>query len=33
LHLYWHRNKDRDPANKWMRDLILKTYGRIQGKG
>ena len=33
LHLYWHGNKERDPANKWMRDLILKTYGRIQGKG
>jgi len=32
LHLYWHGNKDSDPANKWMRELILKTYGKIQGK-
>ena len=32
LHLYWHANKDLDPANKWMRELILKTYGKIQGK-
>ena len=32
LHLYWHVNKDMDPANKWMRDLILSTYGKIQGK-
>ena len=32
LHLYWHVNKDMDPANKWMRKLILKTYGKIQGK-
>ena len=32
LHLYWHVNKDMDPANKWMRELILKTYGKIQGK-
>ena len=32
LHLYWHVNKDMDPANKWMRELILNTYGKIQGK-
>ena len=32
LHLYWHGNKDMDPANKWMRELILNTYGKIQGK-
>ena len=32
LHLYWHVNKDMDPANKWMRELILKTYGKIQRK-
>ena len=32
LHLYWHGNKDQDPANKWMRDLIFTTYGRIQRK-
>jgi len=32
LHLYWHVNKDMDPANKWMRELILSTYGKIQGK-
>ena len=32
LHLYWHSNKDQDPSNKWMRELILSTYGKIQGK-
>lgn len=32
LHLYWHGNKDIDPANKWMRGLILSTYGKIQGR-
>lgn len=32
LHLYWHSNKDLDPSNVWMRDLILKTYGKIQNK-
>ncbi len=32
LHLYWHTNKDQDPSNKWMRKLILSTYGKIQGK-
>ncbi len=32
LHLYWHGNKNKDPANKWMRELILNTYGKIQGK-
>ena len=32
LHLYWHGNKDQDPANIWMRDLIMSTYGKIQEK-
>ena len=32
LHLYWHSNKDADPANKWMRKLILSTYGKIKNK-
>ncbi|MBI81325.1 MAG: LysR family transcriptional regulator [Gammaproteobacteria bacterium] len=32
LHLYWHANKDQDPSNEWMRKMILKTYGKIQGK-
>ncbi|HHZ84453.1 MAG TPA: LysR family transcriptional regulator, partial [Gammaproteobacteria bacterium] len=32
LHLYWHGNKDKDPANKWMREIILNTYGKIQRK-
>ena len=32
LHLYWHGNKDNDPANIWMRKLILKTYGKIQNR-
>ena len=30
LHLYWHESKDSDPSNKWMRELMLKTYGLIQ---
>jgi len=30
LHLYWHVNKDQDPASAWMRELILKTYGKIE---
>ena len=32
LHLYWHSNKNQDPSSKWMRELILSTYGKIQGK-
>lgn len=32
LHLYWHGNKDQDPSNIWMRNLIMNTYGKIQGK-
>ena len=32
LHLYWHENKDLDPANIWMRNLIFSTYGKIEGK-
>ena len=27
LHLYWHETKQNDPANKWIRELILKSYG------
>ena len=27
LHLYWHETKQNDPANKWVRELILKSYG------
>jgi hypothetical protein len=30
LDLYWHESKDSDPSNKWMRELMLKTYGLIQ---
>ena len=30
LHLYWHVNKDQDPASTWMRQLILNTYGKIK---
>ena len=32
LHLYWHESKDQDASNIWMRDLILKAYGKIQNK-
>ena len=30
LHLYWHEAKDSDPSTKWMKDLMLKTYGKLQ---
>ena len=30
LHLYWHEAKDLDPSTKWMKDLMLKTYGKLQ---
>ena len=32
LHLYWHESKHLDPSNTWMRELILKAYGKIQNK-
>ena len=30
LHLYWHEAKDSDTSTKWMKDLMLKTYGKLQ---
>ena len=30
LHLYWHENNDNESSSKWMRDLMLKTYGKLQ---
>ena len=27
LHLYWHENNDNESSSKWMRELMLKTYG------
>ena len=30
LHLYWHEANDSDPSSKWMKDLMLKTYGKLQ---
>ena len=24
-HLYWHKNADRDPANLWIRQLVLEV--------
>ena len=30
FHLYWHEAKDSDPFTKWMKDLMLKTYGKLQ---
>ena len=30
LHLYWHENNDTESSSKWMRDLMLKTYGKLQ---
>ena len=30
LPLYWHEAKDSDPSTKWMKDLMLKTYGKRQ---
>ncbi len=25
VYLYWHRNMDRDPANRWLRELIFQV--------
>jgi len=30
LHLYWHESKETDPSSIWMKDLMLKTYGKLQ---
>ena len=30
LHLYWHEAKDSDPSTNWMKNLMLKTYGKLQ---
>jgi DNA-binding transcriptional LysR family regulator len=30
LHLYWHEAKDSDTSSKWMKELMLKTYGKLQ---
>ena len=30
LHLYWHEANDSVPSSKWMKDLMLQTYGRLQ---
>ena len=30
LHLYWHEANDSDPSSKWMKGLMLKTYGKLQ---
>ena len=30
LHLYWHENNDNESSSKRMRDLMLKTYGKLQ---
>ena len=30
LHLYWHENNDNESSSKWMRALMLKTYGKLQ---
>ena len=30
LHMYWHENNDNESSSKWMRDLMLKTYGKLQ---
>ena len=30
LHLYWHENNHNESSSKWMRELMLKTYGKLQ---
>tara|TARA_E500000331_G_scaffold167891_1_gene162355 strand:+ start:4033 stop:4941 length:909 start_codon:yes stop_codon:yes gene_type:complete len=30
LHLYWHEAHDSDPSSKWMKELMLNTYGKLQ---
>ncbi|WP_448211682.1 hypothetical protein [Colwellia sp. MEBiC06753] len=27
VHLYWHCNVDKDPANLWLRNKILQANG------
>lgn len=27
LHLHWHEAADRDPANRWLRSLIIEAFG------
>jgi len=27
VHLYWHRNVDKDPANSWLRNKIIQAQG------
>ncbi|WP_237065950.1 LysR family transcriptional regulator [Microbulbifer guangxiensis] len=27
-HLLWHRNQDGDPANRWLRELLLELFAR-----
>jgi DNA-binding transcriptional LysR family regulator len=26
VHLFWHESTDQDPANRWMRDIIMSFY-------
>ena len=26
LHLYWHANAEEDPANRWLRDLVVRSF-------
>lgn len=28
MHLYWHQNRDTDPANVWFRDFINNTFSK-----
>ncbi len=28
VHLYWHKSRDSDPANRWLRDKIMKISGQ-----
>lgn len=30
LHLHWHETADRDPANRWLRSLIIAAFGSHQ---
>ncbi len=29
VHLYWHINADKDPANKWLRNTIIDTIAKM----
>ena len=31
-HLFWHESTDQDPANRWMRELIIELSQQLERK-